>query len=220
MPGDADPQLLVQNFGAPLRMLDPGVGFKLYPCNGFTQRPIDASLALRDEHKIRAADIERVEITHPRFDYVNRPQPKSGLDAKFSVQYTTLVALLDGEVTIDTFTDARLFAPDIAALLPKVHFRADDTIPLDKAKLHIIVTVWLKDGREVSKMIDNKVTGWLGSKGNPPTREQRLKKFFACTRHVLRQSAAERMLTLVEQLETLPDVLEIMDIARCERAAA
>ena len=220
MPGDADPQLLVKDFGAPLRMLDPGVGFKLYPCNGFTQRPIDAALALRDQYQIRAADIERVEITHPRFDYVNRPQPKSGLDAKFSVQYTTLVALLDGEVSIDTFTDARLFAPDIAALLPKVHFRADDTIPLDKAKLHIIVTVWLKDGREVSKMIDNKVTGWLGSKGNPPTREQRLKKFFACTRHALRESAAERMLALVEQLESLPDVLEIMDIARCERAAA
>ncbi len=214
MPGDADPQLLVRDFGEPLRMLDPGVGFKLYPCNGFTQRPIDAALALREAHNIRAADIERVQITHPRFDYVNRPQPASGLDAKFSVQYTTLVALLDGEVTVDTFTDARLRAPDIAAMLPKVHFHADDSIPLDKAKLHIIVTVWLKDGREVSKMIDNKVTGWLGSKTNPPTREQRLKKFFACTRNALSEGGAKRMLALVEQLETLPDVREIMDIAR------
>jgi hypothetical protein len=33
-------------------MLDPGTGFKLYPCNGFTQRPIDAALALREEHGI------------------------------------------------------------------------------------------------------------------------------------------------------------------------
>ena len=220
MPGNASPELLVQNFGEPLRMLDPGVGFKLYPCNGFTQRPIDAALALRNEYGIRAEHIERVQITHPRFDYVNRPQPASGLDAKFSVQYTTLAALLDGEVTVDTFTSERLFAADMAALLPRVHFHADDTIPLDKARLHIIVTVWLKDGREVAKMIDNKVTGWLGSKGNPPTREQRLNKFFACTRRVLREGAAERMLTLVEQLETLPDVLEIMDIARGERARA
>lgn len=159
MPGNAKPELLTQNFADPLRMLDPGVGFKLYPCNGFTQRPIDAALALREEHGIRPQDIERVEITHPRFDYVNRPQPASGLDGKFSVQYTTAVALLDGEVTVDTFTNERLFAPDVAALLPKVHFHADDSIPLDKATLHIIVTVWLKDGREVSKKIDNKVTG-------------------------------------------------------------
>ena len=45
MPGNAKPELLVENFAEPLRMLDPGVGFKLYPCNGFTQRPIDAALA-------------------------------------------------------------------------------------------------------------------------------------------------------------------------------
>ena len=161
-----------------------------------------------------------MEVTHPRFDYVNRPQPRSGLDGKFSVQYTTLAALLDGEVTVRTFADARLFAPDIAALLPQVHFVADDSIPLDKAKLHIVVKVWLKDGREVSKKIDNKVVGWLGSKGNPPTREQRLKKFFACTREVLRESESERMLALAERLETLTDPVEIMDIARCERAAS
>jgi hypothetical protein len=31
---------------------------------------------------------------------------------------------------------------------------------------------------------------------------------------------AQRMLALVERLETLPDVVEIMDIARCERTHA
>ena len=216
MPEDAQPELLTQNFADPLRMLDPGVGFKLYPCNGFTQRPIDAALALRREHGIRAQNIERVRVTHPRFDYVDRPQPRSGLDGKFSVQYTTLAALLDGEVTVDTFTDERLFAPDIAALLPRVEFHADDSIPLDKATLHIIVTVWLKDGRELSRKIDNKVLGWLGSKGNPPSREQRLRKFFACTKPVLEDKAAARMLELVERLEDLADVHEIMDIARAD----
>lgn len=220
MPGNAKPELLVENFADPLRVLDPGVGFKLYPCNGFTQRPIDAALALREEYGIRPQDIERVEITHPRFDYVNRPQPASGLDGKFSVQYTTTVALLDGEVTVDSFTNERLFAPDVAALLPRVHFKGDDSIALDKATLHIIVTIWLKDGRVDSKKIDNKVIGWLGSIGNRPTREQRLKKFFACTKRVLGENDAQRMLALVERLDTLPDVVEIMDIARCERRVA
>jgi hypothetical protein len=78
------------------------------------------------------------------------------------------------------------------------------------------VTVWLRDGRVVSKKIDNKVTGWLGSKGNPPTREQRLKKFFACTRRLRTEAEATRMLELVENMDMLPDVTEIMDIARAE----
>ncbi len=97
--GDAKPELLVEGFAAPLRMVDPGVGFKKHPSNYFTHRPIDAALALREEFAFKPDAIERVEVVFPRFDYVNRPLPQTGLDGKFSVQYATLVALLDGEVT-------------------------------------------------------------------------------------------------------------------------
>ena len=123
-------------------------------------------------------------------------------------------ALLDGEVTVDTFTDERLFAHDVQKLLPHVHFVGDDSIPLDKAKMHIVVTIRLRDGRVVSKKSDAQVIGWLGSKGNPPTREQRVNKFFQCTRKRLADRDANRMLELVERLDTLSDVTEIMDIAR------
>jgi aconitate decarboxylase len=211
--GDAKPELLVEGFAAPLRMVDPGVGFKKHPSNYFTHRPIDAALALRDEHAIKPDAIDRVEVIFPRFDYVNRPQPQTGLDGKFSVQYATLVALIDGEITIDSFTNERRFAPDVAALLPKVQLTVDDAIPSDFDKMHTIVNVWLKDGRQLSKRVD-KLSGWIGS---PLTREQRLRKFFGCTRRVLDELKAQRMLALVEQLETLTDVTEIMDIARCER---
>ena len=51
----------------------------------------------------------------------------------------------------------------------------------------------------------------------PLTRAQRLKKFFGCTRRTLDDAKAKRMLELVEQLETLTDVTEIMNIARCDR---
>ena len=43
--GDASPELLVKDFGAPLRMVEPGVGFKKHPSNYFTHRPIDAALS-------------------------------------------------------------------------------------------------------------------------------------------------------------------------------
>ena len=33
-PGNARPELLVEGFGEPWRMLDPGVGFKKYPSDG------------------------------------------------------------------------------------------------------------------------------------------------------------------------------------------
>ncbi len=97
---------------------------------------------------------ERVQIVFPPFDYVNRPKPRSGLDGKFSVQYTTLVALLDGEVTVDSFTNERLNSPDVQALLPKVEFSVDKSIPFDKLKMHVIVNVWRKDGKQLSERVD------------------------------------------------------------------
>jgi len=212
-PGASKPELLSQGFGAPLWIVDPGVGFKAFPCNGFTHRPVDGALALRKEFDIQPAQIDRVQVVFPRFDYLNRPQPRSGLDGKFSLQYTTLVALLDGEVTIESFTDERLAAPDVVAMLPKVQLQMDDSIPLDKVRMHVVVNVWLKDGRQLSKRVDK----LLGEAGNPLTRDQRLKKFFSCTRRVLEEKAATRMLDLVERLERLPDVTELMDIARCDR---
>ena len=209
MPGNSKPELLNEGFAAPLRMLDPGIGFKAFPSNGFTQRPIDGALRLRQAHDLKPDQIERVQIVFPRFDYVNRPSPRSGLDGKFSVQYTTLLALLDGEVTVDSFTNERLNAPDVQALLPKVEFLADDSIPFDKLKMHVIVNVWRKDGTQLSERVD-KLLGWQ----NPLTREQRLHKFFGCTRRVLSEKGANRVLELVEGLENLSDVREIMDIIR------
>jgi len=215
MPGDAQPELLTEGFASPLRMVSPGVGFKKHPCNYFTHRSIDGALALRAEHGLQPGQIERVQVVFPRIVYVIRPNPATGLDGKFSVQYATLLALLDGVITVDSFTNERRFAPDVVALLPRVEVQIDDTIPADFDRMHVVVHVELKDGRRLSKKVD-KLTGWVG---NPLPRDQRLKKFLACTRRVLKEKESQHMLELVEKLDTLPDVGEIMDIARCERSA-
>ena len=214
--GNAKPELLTENFGAPFWVVDPGVGYKAFPCNYFTHRPIDGALALREEFSIKPEQIDRVQVIFPDFEYVNRPQPRTGLDSKFSVQYTTLVALLDGEIDVDTFTEERLGAPDVAALLPKVQFQADTSIPLDKLKMHVVVNVWLKDGRQLSKRVD-KLLGMPGEYGKPLTQQQRHQKFFACARRVLDEKAENRVLELVETLEMLPDAVEILDIVRREQ---
>jgi aconitate decarboxylase len=197
-------------------MVDPGVGFKKHPSNYFTHRPIDAAIALREEHALRAENIARVTVTFPRFEYVNRPQPESGLDGKFSVQYTTAIALLDGEVSVDSFTNERRFAADVVALLPKVELRMDDAIPPDFDRMHAIVEIATTDGRTVSQRID-KLSGWIGQ---PLTREQRLKKFYSCARRVLDDAAAARVLEAVEKLETLADITAVMDTLRCDGARA
>lgn len=210
--GQGEPQKLIEGFANPLRMIDPGVGFKKHPSNYFTHRPIDAALALRAEHRIDPARIERVEVVFPRFDYVNRPFPETGLDGKFSVQYTTAIALLHGEVTIDSFTNEMRFHPDVEALLRRVVLKVDDAIPTDFDRMHTIVNVTLENGTQLSKRVAE-LSGWIG---HPLTREERVRKFNACARRVIESGAAERVIELVDRLEQLDSVAEIMNIVRGE----
>jgi aconitate decarboxylase len=214
--GNAEPDRLVAGFGQPFRMVHPGVGFKKHPSNYFTHRPIDGALALREQHRIEPGAIESVEVVFPRFDYINRPRPQTGLDGKFSVQYATAVALLDGEVTIDSFTNERRFAPDVEALLPRVTLRFDEAIPADFDRMHAVVTVTLKNGDRHSKKVD-RLSGWVGE---PLTREQRMRKFNSCSRRLLDAGAAQQLADLVERLESQPDVTALMDIARGDRVGA
>lgn len=210
--GRAAPQLMVEGFGEPFRMIDPGVGFKKYPSNYFTHRPIDAALVLRQDTLFRAVDIQQVEVVFPRFEYVNRPQPKTGLDGKFSVQYTTAVALLDGKVTIDSFTNERRFAQDVEALLSKTKLLFDDTIPKDFDKMYAVVKVLLKNGQILSQKVD-RLSGWVGY---PLTVAQRRQKFTTCARRVLKTDSVTRVIELVNDLERLTNLDEIMDIVRAE----
>jgi aconitate decarboxylase len=208
--GDAQPELLVEDFARPLRMVDPGVGFKKHPSNYFTHRPIDAALALRAEHGIEPGQIEAVEIVFPPVAYVNRPYPATGLDGKFSIQYTTLLALLDGEITVQSFTDERRFAADVVALLPKTTVRVDPAISTDFDRTSATVSVVLKSGHVVAQQVQ-KLTGWVG---NPLSREQRHKKFHACTRELIDAPHADLLVELAEHLDDLDDICVIMDILR------
>ena len=208
--GKAEPQLLIDNFGAPFRMVDPGVGFKKHPSNYFTHRPIDAALALREAHAIRPEQIARVDVVFPRFEYVNRPQPETGLDGKFSVQYTTALALLDGEITVDSFNNERRYAPDMVALLPRIRLRFDDNIPNDFDLMHVDMAVTLTDGRVLTQRVD-KLSGWIGL---PLTREQRLKKFHSCARRVLSTGAADSIVAIVENIEQKQTITDLMTLVR------
>ena len=83
-----------------LESLAPGVGLKQYPCCASTHSAIDAMITLRQRHQLNLDQVERIEtITHgSALAHTNRPDPRSALDAKFSVQYCVARALMHGGV--------------------------------------------------------------------------------------------------------------------------
>ncbi|MFC0220249.1 MmgE/PrpD family protein [Pseudochelatococcus lubricantis] len=207
---DVEYSALTENFGDPFYMVSPGVGFKKYPCNYFTHRVIDAALHLRAEMQIEPDEIEQVIVTFPRFDYVNRPAPRSGLDAKFSVQYTAAIALLDGVVGVDSFSQPRRDAVDVASLLPRVSLVMDDAIPSDFMKMWCDVEIRMRGGRAQSKTM-KELTGWIGS---PLPREALISKFRSCVSGRISAASADAVLLFIENLSLEEDVSVLASLLR------
>ena len=133
-------------YGNPWRVVDPGLAIKLFPSQYATHYAISAALELR-AHVGEAEELAFIRITAPVMQYVDRPQPATGLDGKFSLQYTTAVALLDGEVTIDSFSDARRFRPDVQSLLSRIELKQDPSIPGEWRQMHVRLDAQDTSGR-------------------------------------------------------------------------
>ena len=118
LPTHFDREMLL-SFGPPFRLVDPGYTLKIFPCKFTTHYGITAGLAARSKISSPAA-IRAVRMLAPVVPTGDRPHPRTGLEGKFSVQYTLAAALLDGAVTLSSFTDERLNQPDMQALLNKI----------------------------------------------------------------------------------------------------
>ncbi|AIA72520.1 MmgE/PrpD family protein [Pectobacterium atrosepticum] len=151
------PALLVENWGAPWRILSPGLEFKRYPTCGGTHSAAEAAFALREQwHKQNGADadladaIESITVTFPPGGDVAPfiRNATNGVEARFSLEYVIAAALIEGELKLTHFSEAPVEAA-IAALANRVIRRTDETAPPDEldpeARFHE-VTLHLRDG--------------------------------------------------------------------------
>ncbi|MBO0877524.1 MAG: MmgE/PrpD family protein [Pseudonocardia sp.] len=119
----------LEQLGTLWNILSPGLVFKLYPCCGSTHAAIDAVLELHRDGAIDAESIKTIDIyLHPRRQpHTNRPDPRTGLAGKFSVQYVTAAAALRGAVTVADFAEEQVNADVIRKILP--HVQVHDLAP-------------------------------------------------------------------------------------------
>jgi aconitate decarboxylase len=197
----------------PLRIVEPGYAIKLFPSQFGTHFGITAALELHPQITAAAA-IRQVILTAPVMAYVDRPRPKTGLDGKFSLQYTAAAALLDGKINIRTFTDQRLAEPDMQKLLGKFEVRLDPTIPGRFEEMYVDLSVELDSGR----MLKTRCNGPRGKWGTPPIGDaEHLVKVRDCLATRLQPAAAESIIELAQNIDDLDEagVRRLMRLAGC-----
>lgn len=197
-------------FGPPWRIIDPGPAIKMFPNQFATHYGVTAGLSVHAG--IPSPDsIQSVTLVTPPMAYIDRPKPETGLAGKFSWQYTLAVALLDGRVGIDSFTDERRFKSDMEALLEKITIKMDDNIPGTLEDMHVELTVTLDNGETIETRCDGPKGLW----GSPPIEaDDHLVKVRDCLSRTLPEDAIEKIIDFCahfEQLET-SDIKSLMTL--------
>jgi len=182
------------------------LSMKPFPCCRCTHTVIQLAQDLRAQGVV-AADIERGtielgkvngQIVGARFD---RRHPNPVVHAQFNAAYAFAVALVDGQVTIPSFTAARITADDVAFASKLDYQDASDIEPTAVAPAR--VRLFMKDGTEKT------VERWRmkGAPNDPMSDEEIVAKFSACLQYGFRSNAAaiHALRDNIMRLETATD---------------
>ncbi|WP_454689215.1 MmgE/PrpD family protein [Achromobacter aloeverae] len=125
----SDPEVAVAALDGPGILVDPGIALKKFACCYASHRGMDGVLTLREKHGFTADDVVKLECRMPPGGMLvlTYPEPVTGLEGKFSLQYSLAAGVLDGRYTIGTFTDEAVRRPEIRELLKKIHAYEDES---------------------------------------------------------------------------------------------
>jgi aconitate decarboxylase len=187
------------------------IAVKAYAAMGLLHAAIDAALRLRAEDKVPADRIERIDIDMSEAAYGHggwqAVRPLEPIGAQMNVAYAVAVALLDGDVLIDQFSEKRISSNDMWNLIDRTethHEKAYDQLPADE-RLTTRVRLTLKDGSTRDKVVAHP----RGTGDRVLTNADIVGKYRSLTSSVIstnRQTALEKA---VLNLDALDDISEL-----------
>ena len=179
--------------------------FKNHVGCGHTFAAIDAVLALRARHGLRAPDIRGIHVAtyRPALDIACYDQPRTANEARFSLRFVVATALLHGSVRLGAYTPERLADAELRALTARVSTAVDPEIDAAfPGRRAARVEITTHDGRQLV---------WLqpDRKGDPelPLSDSELEhKFLELATPVIGAGPAMRLLQNIWALDQAGDL--------------
>lgn len=186
------------------QIVERGLNIKKFPACYCTHRAIDGMLALHRSSSFAANDIETIEVwISDRFATILRNHaPRTGLEAKFSMEFAMACAVIGGRVSLTELTDSFVLRPDIQELMKRVKLHQtqnyDPTNP--NAAMFDQVKVTLKSGETLT---GDEVRYARGHAKMPLTKQDLREKFEACFEYGGALGEADAMFDRLMNMEKL-----------------
>jgi 2-methylcitrate dehydratase PrpD len=171
---------------------------------------------LLGEHRLNDNDIAEIDVgtSERAMRVLAFTEPATPYQAKFSMPYCIAAAVVDHQVTLETFTPHKFEDRAIVETRKKVHLSFPD-VPIwpgladvgpDTEFVGNPVTIKTTDGRSYSTRVDIP----RGDPALPLTDDELLEKYRDCARNQLRPQDLERSVGLVLALEREAHIGELM----------
>jgi 2-methylcitrate dehydratase PrpD len=182
--------------------------YKPFACGIVIHPSIDGCVQLRNDHRLRAQDIARIDLrVHSLvLELTGKRAPRTGLEGKFSVYHACAAAIVFGQAGQAEFADEVVARDDIVALRGRVHAVADSAI--DEAAAD--VSVAMNDGRKHHVFIEHAI----GSLERPMTDDQLAHKFQALVDPVLGRAQADDLIGYCKRIASAGNVGALGELAR------
>src|ERR1700676_3988199 len=177
--GSYDPSAIMDRLGKPWTFTTPGVSLKPYPSGSLTHPAMTELARLIKVHKLQAAQVEKVDIgaNHNMTTTLLHHQPKTGLEAKFSMEFCLAILLLERKAGLGQFSDNVVARPDVREMIRRINFYVDpEAESAGYDKMTSILKVHMKGGRVITGRADF----GKGSPANPMSFDETATKFRGC----------------------------------------
>jgi 2-methylcitrate dehydratase PrpD len=199
---------VLQNWGDPYEVLHTSI--KPHACCRYKQGPIDGILKIMRENNIDASQIEKVTlgILKAGFALVAEPEtqksnPKSVVDAQFSMPFGAAVAILNAKATLDEYTLENVNSARVKELMDKISCVKDPELEKEfPKKWPAAVTLQTKDGKTYSTRIDFP----KGDPENPLTWDELIDKFRNLIAPVFFEARQNEIIDRIRSLEQEEDL--------------
>jgi len=206
---------ITESLGKKWEMMDTSI--KVHACCRFSGPAADCALDLYRQG-VRAKDVKK--ITAKVGDFTVRMlcnpierklRPVTHVDAQFSLPWAIAVAISKNSTGINEFRGEVLHDPEVLALAEKVAWEIDPEAEAMYPKAYPATLVAeLNDGRTFQAHVDFP----KGDPENPATKEEILSKFHSLTKKFFDKKKREKIITMCDHLEEIPNIAKLADLVR------
>jgi 2-methylcitrate dehydratase PrpD len=207
--GSYSPDSIIGKLGSPWTFTAPGISIKPFPSGSLTHPGMTEMLRMIRADHIRAEDVQEVRVgtNHSNVNTLIRHNPKTGLEAKFSMEYSMAVLLVHGKAGLEEYTDAVVNQPAIQDMIKRIVFYVDpEAEGAGFDKMTTIIKLTLKNG----KVLTGRQDFGKGSPANPMSFDEVAEKFHGSADYAKwPKSKSTKIVDFVRALEQATDLREL-----------